>query len=203
MRLWKPSKSIFDYEKCVPSGPDSYWNLSPTDRTAKKLPRAFDRKTYNSMKDKLSGDRAVNLGEILIDSSATTLHGFPIPVSSSDEQDIGVRTVEQENVTDFLSLSDVDNVSIGKKRSRSTRVAGLRKDFQDCTKQLIHIIDNVEKDRTRTQRYVMEISRSEFKTSIKLQQERIVAAQQSSEALMEIASALKPFNSGFGPGAQI
>lgn len=79
----------------------------------------------------------------------------------------------------------------------------MRKDFQDCTKQLIHIIDDVEKDRTRTQRDVMEISRSKFETSIKLQQERIVAAQQSSEALMEIATALKSFTSGFGPAAQL
>lgn len=106
----------------------------------------------------------------------------------------------QQNSTDVhFSRSDAQDISSGKKWNRPLRPNGLRKEFQDCTKQLLHIIDDVEKDRNQTQRDVMEISRSEFEANIKLQQERVIAAQQSSEALMQIASALKSFTTGMGP----
>lgn len=73
-RLCKPFKTIYDYEKCIPSGQDSYWNLANSDRTSKKLPRTFDKKIYVSMREKFAGDRAIDPGDILIDSSSPTLH---------------------------------------------------------------------------------------------------------------------------------
>lgn len=196
--LWKPFKVIYDYEKAIPSGQDSYWSLSTSERTTKKLPRTFDRKVYSSMKDNFATDRAVDPGDILIDSSLANL-GSTMNTLSDDDQHT---TPNEENHSNnvYSSRSDMEQVCTGKKRSRPFRATGVRKGFQDCTKHLMEIID-VEKERNQSQPEVMEITRSEFETSVKLQQERIVAAQQSSEALMQIASALKLFTTTMGPTA--
>lgn len=121
-------------------------------------------------------------GDILVDSSADNIHSLPIHISSGDEQDC---SSDKKNIH-VSPRSDFKDICSGKKGFQPLRTTTLKNDFQDCTKQLLHIIDDVEKERNHTQRDMMEITRSEFETNVKLQKERIVAAQQSSEALWRL-----------------
>lgn len=53
------------------------------------------------------------------------------------------------------------------------------------------LFGGMERDRSQNQRDIVEISREEFERSIKLQQEKVDAARQSSDAIIEMADAIK------------
>lgn len=206
-RLWKPFKTIFDYEKTVPSGQDSYWHMGGADRMAKKLPRSFDPKIFSAMKDKFGGDHVVDPGDILVDTASHRLPGkLLLPAIDTVKDPEGSRPESLTNAdrdSDVIEIPmvEVKENSSGKKRKRPGRPSSVKKEFEDTTKQLLNFFGDIEKDRIQNQRDLMEIRRHEFESTLQLQKERIAAAQLSSNALMEIAGAIKLLTSAKGPQA--
>lgn len=123
-RLWKPFKTIFDYERAIPSGQDLFWHMTPQDRVEKKLPRSFDPKIYSAMKEKFGGDRAVDPGDVLIDTSMHCLPGN----AEEDVKDLSGTKVTSPsldgNDSDVIEISreEMKENSSGKKRRRPGRV---------------------------------------------------------------------------------
>eukprot|EP01018_Ginkgo_biloba_P016914 Gb_32376 [translate_table: standard] len=64
-------KRIRDYENNIPSGHDSYWNMTSGERIAKKLPSNYTKEIFEAMDKSFGYDRAINPGDITIDTSAT------------------------------------------------------------------------------------------------------------------------------------
>lgn len=200
-RLWKPFKIIFDYEKAIPSGKDSYWRMPPQERSALKMPRYFDRTIYDALKQKFGGDRAVNPGSILLDTSTPSLPGnerssvcIDNPVSHDSQTDAS------NGSTDVMEISPSKlPLSTGKKRARVPRGSAIKRDLSDSTRDLLEFLGTTEENRNKKEDDIQEISKNQFETNIRLQQRRIAAAEQSSEALNRIADALGSFTAAMTP----
>eukprot|EP01018_Ginkgo_biloba_P041069 Gb_22912 [translate_table: standard] len=91
-------KNINDYERNIPSGHDSYWQMTSTDRTLKKLPSKYNEDIFQAMENNFGQDRTINPGNLVPSSSATDFgafedqldpasHGIGIPEELNDIND--------------------------------------------------------------------------------------------------------------------
>ncbi|GLJ31486.1 hypothetical protein SUGI_0631870 [Cryptomeria japonica] len=62
-------KRIRDYETHIPSGHDSYWNMTSRERVEKRLPPNFPKELMDAMEINFGSDRAIDPGNITIDTS--------------------------------------------------------------------------------------------------------------------------------------
>lgn len=162
-RLWKPFKSIFDYEKAIPSGQDSYWCMGASDRVAMKFPRSFDPKIFAAMKDKFGSDCAIDPRDILLDSSS---HWIPANVSTPPpikrrDGDLEQPTNGNDSDSDVVEISREEMMehSSGKKRKKVGGMFIVKEEMQGSTRQLLDFFGDVEKDRNVNHRDIVEITR--------------------------------------------
>eukprot|EP01018_Ginkgo_biloba_P015943 Gb_02208 [translate_table: standard] len=91
-------KKINDYERNIPSGHDSYWQMTYVDRTLKKLPSKYNEDIFEAMENNFGQDRTINPGNLVEDTSTTDFgafedqldpasHGIGIPEESNDIND--------------------------------------------------------------------------------------------------------------------
>lgn len=197
-RIWGPFKVIFYYEKCIPSGRDSFWQMSVLDRVSFKLPRTFDPKIFAAMRSNFGGDRAIDPGHILIDMSTESLPG-KVPTMAADLSKHGGFEnanlhINEDVDADVVELSQMrqPDFSSGKKRLRSGRATIVKKEFEESTKELLQFLNTAESTRKESEKDLVEITKHQFEAALKLQHE---IAQQSNSALIEIAGAIRLFSS--------
>eukprot|EP01018_Ginkgo_biloba_P003625 Gb_16326 [translate_table: standard] len=69
-------KKINDYERNIPSGHDSYWQMTSIDRTLKKLPSKYNEDIFQAMENNFGQDRTINPGNLVEDTSTTDFGAF-------------------------------------------------------------------------------------------------------------------------------
>lgn len=70
--IYRDFKKVFDYEKLIPSGHKSYWELSTAERKEKKVPLNFSEELYRECEEWLPSRQEVNptgVGVVIADSS--------------------------------------------------------------------------------------------------------------------------------------
>jgi len=61
-------RKVLDYEKNIPPGRDSYWHITSVDRKDAKLPPNFHKSLYDALMQWYGRSRAVNPGNLILDS---------------------------------------------------------------------------------------------------------------------------------------
>eukprot|EP01018_Ginkgo_biloba_P001685 Gb_24953 [translate_table: standard] len=69
-------KKINDYERNIPSSHDSYWQMTSTDCTLKKLPSKYNEDIFQAMENNFEQDRTINPGNLVEDTSTTDFGAF-------------------------------------------------------------------------------------------------------------------------------
>lgn len=181
-RIWKPFKLIFDYERNIPSGFDSYWSTYPKKKVDPKLPKKWDKHLYEAMLRRFGGDRATK-----VDIQNNLL--------GHDKQEAFIQDCPQ--ATDDLDEDDSMEIAPTKKRTNGIKRKGLSglsnitKEFEKSTRQLLDFFGHMEEDRLRSQKDLIEILRMEIEENRRLQNERLQIERENNRVLLEVASAIK------------
>lgn len=113
---------------------DSYWHMALAERTALKMPRSFDQ----ALKQKFGGDRAIDPGNIIQDTSTTS-----VPRNETTSKSTENPTLSEQQTYVGNDSSDVREVSpsdipssTGKKRGRLPWASAMRRDLHETTREL-------------------------------------------------------------------
>ncbi|KAI5080394.1 hypothetical protein GOP47_0003577 [Adiantum capillus-veneris] len=151
---WEKLHSLFDrlndYERKIPSGWSSYWQMTQTDRCTKGLPvEDFTFKLYNKMQMLFGGDRNADIRGLLVDS----MKDDTTPLGDKEDNHTmpgdGDTTGKQKtpplatNNGGGPSDASVEGSSGGIKRKRRSRVNGNNiKELMDSMKNLAMVLQS-------------------------------------------------------------
>eukprot|EP01018_Ginkgo_biloba_P017225 Gb_09428 [translate_table: standard] len=139
-------KKINDYERNIPSGHDSYWQMTSVDRTLKKLPSKYNEDIFQAMENNFGQDRIINSGNLVEDTSATDFGAFE---DQLDPASHGIGILEESNdINDDISVEG-NKQSTGKKRKSISKMSGVKATLIESNKMIMHSLDMVEEACTK------------------------------------------------------
>eukprot|EP01018_Ginkgo_biloba_P023653 Gb_13948 [translate_table: standard] len=139
-------KKINDYERNIPSGHDSYWQMTSVDRTLKKLPSKYNEDIFQAMENNFGQDRTINPGNLVEDTSTIDFGEFE---DQLDPASHGIRIPEESNDNNDDISVEGDKQSTGKKRQSISKMSGVKATLIESNKMIIHSLDMAEEWRTK------------------------------------------------------
>eukprot|EP01018_Ginkgo_biloba_P026085 Gb_07155 [translate_table: standard] len=105
-------KNINDYERNIPSGHDSYWQMTYVDRTLKKFPSKYNEEIFQAMENNFGQDRTINPKNLVENTSTIDFGTFEDPLDPVSNG-IGIPK-ESNDINDDISVEG-NKHSTGKK----------------------------------------------------------------------------------------
>ncbi|KAH9327964.1 hypothetical protein KI387_000072, partial [Taxus chinensis] len=180
-------KKIRDYEANIPSGHDSYWTMTVQERNDKKLPPKYPEEVFHSMEVNFGQDRAINPGNITIDSSDPNHMADEVSTPNENEKYYESQTPKEVAETQ----------STGKKRKAISKATGLKDTLVENNKSVITTLQMAEEGRMKRhekdcsmleQRMQMENANEE--RLIKIEEQKINVQVNLVSALNSIGQAM-------------
>eukprot|EP01018_Ginkgo_biloba_P038239 Gb_17253 [translate_table: standard] len=191
-------ENINDYERNIPSGHDSYWQMTSTNRTLKKLPSKYNEDIFQAMENSFGQDRTINPGNLVEDTSTTYFGAF------EDQLDLashGIGIPEESNdINDNISVEG-NKQSTGKKIKSISKMAGVKATLTESNKMIIHSLDMAEEGRTKRHESIeaarierhqqrMEVDHKFFNDHAINEKQMIVIEEKKVKVQSEMVSAL-------------
>ncbi|MCO5549294.1 hypothetical protein L7F22_002762 [Adiantum nelumboides] len=169
-------KRIRDWDRAVPSGLSSWSQMDGDEREARGLPRCFDDTLYLLLEQHFSNDRSVDPGPNVIDSSSVTYDKCN-PQATQGEGDGDGGNVEVPSST-------------GKKRaSVPSKSAGIKREFQDISKNLMDSMNRSSKERMVEQKKQVQDLLAMQERQVKAVEDHVVVLENSMSKVLDLLGA--------------
>lgn len=168
-------RKVRDWEKGIPSGLSSFWDMNGQEHESHGLPRSFDHSMFGILEVRFGNDVLVDPGDILVDSSerifneCNASHGG----NGNASRDGGVYDDGGQN--DDVSATD-QNSTGKKRRGKESRTADFKREFQDISKNLMETMERSSTARSQEQgKHVHDL--------LAIQERHAKAAEQQANAI--------------------
>ncbi|MCO5581122.1 hypothetical protein L7F22_034998 [Adiantum nelumboides] len=187
-RVFREWKIIYDYERHIPSGHGSYWQLNVRERRAKKLPTSF------------SNDMFLVIEIIELWALSFVAHANAVSAHATMEEQ-GDNPQASPPPAPSEGASTEKERTRGHKRKHPVR-SRVGKDLEEVNRQLVDWFEQSDDKRIAWEKEVVENNRQQFEANLELQRSRLELERQRGEerrendrgsnmALFEIASSIK------------
>eukprot|EP01018_Ginkgo_biloba_P040997 Gb_05151 [translate_table: standard] len=138
-------KRIRDYENNIPSGHDSYWNMTGGERIAKKLPSNYIEEIFEAMEKSFGYDRAINPRDIVVDTFATNYGASEEPFTPFENNPLQESTSPEIPSQCLVnSLNVKEKQSTRKKRKTMSKIAGIKDVMTENNRLIISTLELAE-----------------------------------------------------------
>lgn len=148
-------KKIRHYERSIPPGHDSFWNMTAKERSEKKLPTNYAKETYEALEKYFGQNESSSPADMIIDTSASDHRAFDeyhVPMKNSPQQVNASLESPFQSVSD--SSPDRGNQFTGKKQKVDLDTAAIVVSLVENNKMLISNMKMAEEGRMkRHERY--------------------------------------------------
>ncbi|MCO5594075.1 hypothetical protein L7F22_048096 [Adiantum nelumboides] len=202
-------KRIRDWDRAVPSGLSSWSQMDGDEREARGLPRCFDDTLYLLLEQHFSNDRSVDPGPNVIDSSSVTYgklsscflfhcmkdhyyHFFTLELTLLNcrcmQDKCNPQATQGEGDGDGGNVEDPS--STGKKRaSVPSKSAGIKREFQDISKNLMDSMDRSSKERMVEQKKQVQDLLAMQERQVKAVEDHVVVLENSMSKVSDLLGA--------------
>eukprot|EP01018_Ginkgo_biloba_P013434 Gb_40606 [translate_table: standard] len=143
-------KRIRDYENNIPSSHYSYWNMTSGERISKKLPSNYIEEIFEAMEKSFGYDRAINPGDITVDTSTTNYGASEEPFTPIENNPLQESTsLEIPSQCPVNSLNKKEKQSTGKKRKIISKTTSIKDDMTKNNRLIISTLELVEEVRMK------------------------------------------------------